>query len=109
MEKNPEYLSGQMQMTNGSGDRTVEANRRRRAEPPAGGRRRAETPQRRESSGGGMSGGTGSSTGGLGLPSLGGRGPKTIGGLILMLLVLCVFFAFQYFSGSNNQDTGQSD
>ena len=104
----PYYSTGRMQMAGASSDeeRTVEAERRRRAEPPSSGRRRADTPQRRETSGGG--GGTGSGyggsqpTGGLGLPSLGGRGPKTIGGVVLMLVVLCIFFAIVILSIFDN-------
>jgi hypothetical protein len=101
---------GRLLMTSGgsgsSDKRTVEAERRRHAEPPSGGRRRAETPQRRDTgSGCGFGGGAGPSSG---LPLPRGKGPTSIIGIILMLVVLCIFFAIQYFSGNNSTDQTSS-
>jgi hypothetical protein len=103
-----EGYQGRLLMTSGGSDspdkRTVEVERRRHAEPPpSGGRKRAETPQRQESGsgGGGSGGGTGSSSG---LPFPKGKGPTSIIGMILMLVVLCIFFAIQYFGGNNSTD-----
>ncbi len=91
-------------------NRTVEAERRRHTETPGGGRKRAEAPQRRESSSsGGGSGGSGipSGSGGLSFPS--GKGPKSIAGMILMLMVICVFFVIQNFIGGDNTDQTPAD
>lgn len=91
----------------GSPKRTVEAERRRKVGTPAGQRPRAEAPQRRESgSGGGAGGGfssSGGGGGGMGLPLPGGKGGRSIASIALLLILLCVFFAFQQFGGGSDQ------
>jgi len=96
--------------SSGSGpNRVVRGERRRRAEPPESGRERAEAP-RRESGGQGMpppgfggGGGTPRPVSG-GSPGLPLGGPKSIMGLILTLIVVCVFAALQFFSGDDAGD-----
>ncbi len=98
------YSAGRVYTANGEPPkRTVVAGRRRKTTaPPPGGRERAEAPQR-ESSGGG--GGGYSSSGGGGLSFPGGRGGRMgIGSIILVIIVLCIFFALQQFGGLNTTD-----
>jgi hypothetical protein len=89
-------------MSAGDPNRTVEAQRRRKATTPPSQRQTAETPQRRESSGGG--GGGARPSGGMGLPLPGGRGPATIGGMILFVLILCIYFGFQLLGGGGETE-----
>jgi len=96
--------------SSGSGpDRVVRGERRRRAEPPESGRERAEAP-RRETGGQGLPPPGFGGGGGTPRPSFGGGPglplgkPKSIMGMVLMLIVVCIFVALQVFSGDDTQD-----
>jgi hypothetical protein len=84
-----------------SENREVEAQRRRRPDAaPSGGRERAEAPRRQaDSSGRGYTGGGSGAGGGGGFQLPGGKGPISIGTIILIVVIAVIVFGVQQCGG----------